>query len=91
LDGDVIEQIELAAKYGGYFKRQQIEVEKLRRTEGVDIPASFDYGSVTGLRNEAREKLVKFRPSTLGQASRISGVSPADLGILMVHLKRYSG
>ena len=63
---------------------------KFKSVEDKQIPASFDFGAVPGLRIEARQKLVKIRPTTLGQASRISGVSPADIGVLMVWLKRGS-
>jgi tRNA uridine 5-carboxymethylaminomethyl modification enzyme len=75
-------------KYAGYIARQANEISKLRSLEDKQIPAGFDYAAVPSLRNEARQKLLKIQPATLGQASRISGVSPADVSILMVWLKR---
>jgi tRNA uridine 5-carboxymethylaminomethyl modification enzyme len=80
--------VEIASKYAGYIDRQQSDVEKFKSLEGKQIPDSFDYSTVPSLRNEARQKLAKLRPATLGQASRISGVSPADISILTVWLKR---
>lgn len=88
LSAEVVQQVEIAIKYAGYIDRQQSDVEKLKNLEGKQIPASFDYSAVPSLRNEARQKLAKLRPATLGQASRISGVSPADISILTVWLKR---
>jgi tRNA uridine 5-carboxymethylaminomethyl modification enzyme len=88
LSAEVIQQVEIALKYEGYIARQQAEVEKLSAFEAKRIPASFDYSLVPSLRNEARQKLTQTRPATLGQAARISGVSPADISILMVWLKR---
>jgi len=88
LDKDVKDQVEILVKYAGYIERQENEVNKLKSFEHKQIPNSFDYLSVPSLRNEARQKLLKIRPATLGQASRISGVSPADISILMVWLKR---
>jgi len=86
----VITKVEIAIKYAGYIARQENEVLKFRNVEDKQIPKGFDYGAVPSLRTEARQKLMKIRPATLGQASRISGVSPADIGILMVWLKRGS-
>jgi tRNA uridine 5-carboxymethylaminomethyl modification enzyme len=86
----VITKVEIAIKYAGYIARQENEVIKFRNVEDKQIPQGFDYGVVPSLRTEARQKLMKIRPATLGQASRISGVSPADIGILMVWLKRGS-
>jgi tRNA uridine 5-carboxymethylaminomethyl modification enzyme len=88
---DVAVQVEIALKYEGYIARQEAEVGKLRNLEQKQIPPSFDYGTVPSLRNEARQKLTQIRPATVGQASRISGVSPSDIGILLVWLKRSSG
>jgi len=90
LSAEVIQQVEIAIKYAGYIDRQQSEVERFKNLEGKQIPVSFDYSTVPSLRNEARQKLTKLRPATLGQASRISGVSPADISILTVWLKRAS-
>lgn len=88
LSDDIITQVEIAVKYAGYIARQANEVSKLKNLEDKRIPEAFDYAAISGLRLEARQKLTKIRPATLGQASRISGVSPADVGILMVWLKR---
>lgn len=88
LSAEVIQQVEIAVKYCGYIERQEIEVQKLRNLEEAVIPDSIDYSKVGGLRTEARQKLSKIRPATLGQASRISGISPADISVLMVWLKR---
>jgi tRNA uridine 5-carboxymethylaminomethyl modification enzyme len=82
-------QIELNLKYAGYIERQQQEVAKLAHVENLTIPPGLDYSTVSGLRNEARQKLAMFNPATVGQAQRISGVSPADISILMISLKRY--
>jgi tRNA uridine 5-carboxymethylaminomethyl modification enzyme len=86
----IITKVEIAIKYAGYIARQENEVIKFRNVEDKQIPRGFDYGLVPSLRTEARQKLMKIQPATLGQASRISGVSPADIGILMVWLKRGS-
>ncbi|HYG24335.1 MAG TPA: tRNA uridine-5-carboxymethylaminomethyl(34) synthesis enzyme MnmG [Verrucomicrobiae bacterium] len=88
LDSDVALQVEIAIKYAGYIERQELEVQKFKAFDTKQIPNSFDYALVPSLRSEARQKLSKIRPATLGQASRISGVSPADISILMVWLKR---
>lgn len=88
LDPEVVNQVEIEIKYSGYIQRQRSEVEKLIGMETKVIPASFDYTSVPNLRSEARQKLASIRPATLGEASRISGVSPADVSILSVFLKR---
>jgi tRNA uridine 5-carboxymethylaminomethyl modification enzyme len=90
ISDDIIHQVEIACKYAGYIARQEKEIAKVKNLEDKQIPAEFDYGAVPSLRTEARQKLIKIRPATLGQASRISGVSPADIGILTVWLKRGS-
>jgi tRNA uridine 5-carboxymethylaminomethyl modification enzyme len=84
---DVVEQVVLEAKYAGYIQRQAAAVERFRRMEGRAIPAHFDYDAVPQLRAEAREKLARVRPASLGQASRISGINPADLAVLLVYLE----
>lgn len=89
LPQEVVEQVEIAVKYAGYVERQEVEIEKFKKLEDKQIPTAFDFSTVPGLRLEARQKLVKIRPATIGQAARISGVSPADIGILMVCLKRF--
>ena len=90
ISDDVIQQVEIICKYAGYIARQEKEIAKAKNLEDKQIPAEFDYEAVPSLRTEARQKLIKIRPATLGQASRISGVSPADIGILTVWLKRGS-
>ncbi len=91
LSEEVIRQVEICAKYAGYIGRQEKEVEKTKKLEGKKIPLGFDYADVPSLRHEARQKLSKIRPATLGQAGRISGVSPADISILLITLKRFDG
>jgi tRNA uridine 5-carboxymethylaminomethyl modification enzyme len=88
LPAAVTRQVEIEIKYSGYIKRQGNEIERSKLLEGKQIPHSFDYEQVPSLRIEARQKLSKIRPATLGQASRISGVSPSDIGILTVWLQR---
>lgn len=88
LSQEIVQQIEIATKYAGYINRQEAEVSKFKSLEYKVIPTGFDYSTVPSLRLEARQKLAKICPSTLGQASRISGVSPADISILTVWLKR---
>jgi len=84
---EVIEQVVLEAKYSGYIDRQATQVERFQRLENKSIPAHFDYQAVPQLRCEAKEKLSRIRPTSLGQASRISGISPADLAVLLVYLE----
>ncbi|MCC6418670.1 MAG: tRNA uridine-5-carboxymethylaminomethyl(34) synthesis enzyme MnmG [Gemmataceae bacterium] len=83
---DVAEQVVLETRYAGYVERQAIQVERFHRLEARPIPTHFDYAAVPQLRAEAREKLIRIRPASVGQASRISGISPADLAILLVYL-----
>lgn len=85
---EVVEQVEIAIKYAGYVTRQEIEVEKFKSFEYKEIPEQLDYTKIPGLRTEARQKLDKIRPVTIGQASRISGISPADLSLVLVWMKR---
>ena len=85
---EVLDQLEISAKYAGYIERQLEQVERFRRTEEVAIPAAFDYDAVSGFSIEVRDKLKRVRPLTLGQAARIPGVTPAAIGILAVHLRR---
>ena len=84
----VVEQVEIAAKYSGYIDRQKDEVERASFYEGLKLPADLDYLQVTALSIEARQKLQKHRPETLGQASRISGITPASISLLLIHLKK---
>jgi tRNA uridine 5-carboxymethylaminomethyl modification enzyme len=86
----VIEQIEIAAKYAGYIERQKEEVERASHYEHLKLPADLDYMTVTALSIEVRQKLSKHRPETLGLASRISGVTPAAISLLLVHLRKHS-
>ena len=82
------EQVEIQVKYDGYIKRQMEQIDRFKRLEDVSFPEEFDFGSVIGLTTEVMEKLKKIKPHSLGQASRISGVTPAALSILMVNLKK---
>ena len=84
---DVIEQVGINIKYSGYIERQMKQVEAFKKLEKRKIPEGLDYNSIKGLRLEARQKLAKFQPVSIGQASRISGVSPADISVLLVYLK----
>jgi tRNA uridine 5-carboxymethylaminomethyl modification enzyme len=84
----VIEQVEIAAKYAGYIDRQKEEVERAAHYEGLRLPADLDYMQVSALSIEARQKLQKHRPETLGQAGRISGITPATISLLLIHLKK---
>ena len=88
LDDEMVQQVEISVKYAGYICRQEAELEKFRTMEGKRIPDWLNYHSIPSLRTEARQKLIKIRPTTLGQASRISGVSPADIAVVMVWMKR---
>lgn len=85
---EVAEQVEINLRYEGYLQRQQKQVEEFRRTENVEIPQNIDYENITGLRIEARQKLAKLKPETLGAAQRISGVSPGDIAVLMIKLEQ---
>jgi tRNA uridine 5-carboxymethylaminomethyl modification enzyme len=91
LSDEVVQQVEIAVKYAGYISRQETEVGRQKNLEDKQIPATFDFSTVPSLRLEARQKLIKIRPQTIGQAARISGVSPADISILLVWLKRSGG
>ena len=85
---DVQEQVNIEIKYEGYIKRQMQQVAQFKKLEGKKLPENFDYAQVNSLRKEAVQKLNKIQPSTIGQASRISGVSPADISVLLVYLER---
>ncbi|CDZ76331.1 Glucose-inhibited division protein A [Legionella massiliensis] len=86
---DIAEQVEIQSKYAGYIERQLLEIERLRKHENTQLPASLDYTKVTGLSTEVMQKLTKIRPATIAQAGRISGVTPAALSLLLVHLKKH--
>ncbi|MCC4377517.1 tRNA uridine-5-carboxymethylaminomethyl(34) synthesis enzyme MnmG [Limosilactobacillus reuteri] len=88
LDRHVIEQVEIQLKYAGYIKKEEVKVERMKRMEAKRIPDDIDYGDIDGLATEGRQKLEKIRPETLAQASRISGVNPADIAILSVYVRQ---
>ncbi|WP_028671032.1 tRNA uridine-5-carboxymethylaminomethyl(34) synthesis enzyme MnmG [Saccharospirillum impatiens] len=90
LDSAVTEQVEISAKYEGYIQRQQDDIDTLRRHEDMKLPAALDYDAIGGLSNEVKQKLKQGRPETLAQASRISGVTPAAVSMLLIHLKKQS-
>jgi len=85
---EVIEQVVLEAKYAGYIDRQAAQVERFQRMESRIIPPHFDFAAIPQLRMEAKEKLGRIRPTSLGQASRISGISPADLAVVLMYLEK---
>ncbi len=87
-DPAVIEQLEIQAKYAGYIDRQHDEIERQRRHEETQLALDFPYGLINGLSNEVREKLIRTRPTTVGQAARIPGVTPAAVSLLLIHLKK---
>lgn len=89
-DSEAAEQLEIQARYAGYIKRQQVEIERLQANEALKLPESFDYANVRGLSAEVREKLIRRRPATIGEASRIPGLTPAAISLLLIHLKRKS-
>jgi tRNA uridine 5-carboxymethylaminomethyl modification enzyme len=86
LPDEVIKTVETDVKYAGYIKRELAEVERQKQLENKFIPEDMDYRKIKGLRLEAGQKLAQFRPATVGQASRISGVSPADVSVLLMYL-----
>ncbi|MDH5659685.1 MAG: hypothetical protein OEY65_01700, partial [Gammaproteobacteria bacterium] len=81
-------QVEIQAKYSGYIERQRDEIERQQRHNEKVIPESFNYSAISGLSAEVQEKLIKIRPATVGQASRIQGVTPAAISLLLVFLKK---
>jgi tRNA uridine 5-carboxymethylaminomethyl modification enzyme len=85
---DVARQIEIRIKYEGYIARQDKQIERFAKMENKLIPTAIDYTQVVGLRNEARQKLIRFTPRSLGQALRISGITPADVTLIAVHLSK---
>jgi len=86
---DAAQQVTIEAKYAGYIETQRKQVRRMSRLEERRIPDSFDYETIGGIRKEAQEKLERIRPATVGQASRISGVNPADISVLLVYLERW--
>lgn len=89
LPDDVIEQVSIEIKYEGYINRQLKQVEQYKKMEKKKIPATIHYDEIQNLRLEARQKLNQFKPISVGQASRIAGVSPSDISVLLVYLEHY--
>jgi len=87
-DAAVREQVEIATKYAGYIERQEVEIARRREQEDAKLPADLDYRHVHGLSIEVQQKLNAAKPDTIGQAARVSGVTPAAISLLLVHLKR---
>ena len=85
---EVAEEVEIQVKYEGYIKLQESQVEKFKKLEQKKLPQDIDYEQIKGLRLEARQKLNKIKPESVGQASRISGVSPADISVLLIFLEQ---
>jgi len=83
---EILTQVEIEAKYAGYIEREKLSAQRMHDLEDKRIPASFNFASVTELRKEAAQSLVKFRPGTIGQASRLEGVTPGDLTVLMIYM-----
>jgi tRNA uridine 5-carboxymethylaminomethyl modification enzyme len=88
LPEEVLEQAEIQVKYAGYIEKEKLNADKLQRLENIRIPKDFDYLPLSSLSMEARQKLSEIRPATISQASRISGVSPSDISVLLVFLGR---
>ncbi len=88
IDDETLEGAEINIKYEGYIRKEQEFVEKMSRLESVKILPNYNFNSINALSNEAKTKLTKIKPQSIGQASRISGVSPADISVLLVHLGR---
>ena len=88
MSNEVLEQAEIQIKYRGYIEREKYYADKMHRLESIIIPAEFDYNTLHSITIEARQKLSRIRPSTIGQASRIPGVSPADINVLLVKFGR---
>tara|TARA_B100000614_G_C14132457_1_gene320676 strand:+ start:60 stop:326 length:267 start_codon:yes stop_codon:yes gene_type:complete len=88
MDEEAIEQVEISLKYEGYIQKEQESVEKFNRLEEIRVPENFDYNKIKSISSEGREKLTQIQPLTIGQASRISGVSPSDISVLLVYMGR---
>ena len=86
-----IDQIDIQIKYEGYIKLQLAQVERFKKLENKLLPRDIDYEKLKGISLEAKQKLDKFKPTSIGQASRISGVSPADITVLLIYLEQYKG
>ncbi len=87
-DDEIVESAEITIKYAGYIDRERKLAEKIKRLEKIKIDDGIDYNGLTSISTEARQKLSRIRPGTIGQASRISGVSPSDISVLLVHMGR---
>jgi tRNA uridine 5-carboxymethylaminomethyl modification enzyme len=85
---EVVEQLEIQARYAGYIRHQKSEIERMARDEALVLPEDLDYSTIKGLSTEVRQKLDRHRPETLGQASRVDGVTPVAVNLLLVHLKK---
>ncbi|HEY4786091.1 MAG TPA: tRNA uridine-5-carboxymethylaminomethyl(34) synthesis enzyme MnmG, partial [Bacteroidales bacterium] len=88
LKAEVVQSAEISLKYSGYIEREKIIADKIKRLENVRISADFDFKKLKSLSTEARQKLTRIKPATIGQASRISGISPSDINILLIQLGR---
>jgi tRNA uridine 5-carboxymethylaminomethyl modification enzyme len=88
LDREILEQAEIQVKYSGYIEKERNNADKLTRLEDVKIPENFDYEKIKSMSIEAKQKLSKIRPVTISQASRISGVSPSDISVLLIYMGR---
>ncbi|HBT11308.1 MAG TPA: tRNA uridine-5-carboxymethylaminomethyl(34) synthesis enzyme MnmG, partial [Leeuwenhoekiella sp.] len=88
LETEVLEQAEIRIKYSGYIEKEKANADKLQRLENIKIPDNFDYTKLKSLSYEAREKLTKIQPTTISQASRVSGVSPSDISVMLVYMGR---
>ena len=88
IDSESLEQVEIQITYEGYIEREKETVHKTNKLEGIKIPSSFEYNKISAISAESREKLSNLKPETIGQASRISGVSPSDINILLVYMGR---
>ena len=88
LDKEILEQAEIQVKYSGYIEKERNNADKLTRLEDVKIPENFDYNKIKSMSIEAKQKLSKIRPVTISQASRISGVSPSDISVLLIYMGR---
>jgi len=88
LDQEILEQAEIQVKYSGYIEKERNNADKLKRLEDVKIPENFDYNKIKSMSIEAKQKLSKIRPITISQASRISGVSPSDVSVLLIYMGR---
>ena len=91
LTEDIREEVEIQIKYEGYIKLQEEQVEKFKKLESKKIPETINYDDIKGMRLEARQKMNKIKPISVGQASRISGVSPSDVSVLLVYLEQMKG